>query len=66
MRNQLNSRKFFSAMAFVALVLSGIALVISKIVFPETEALPGISGRGFKDDKALAHALWADWYASDM
>ena len=33
MKNQLNTRKFFSAMAFVALVLSGIALVISKIFF---------------------------------
>ncbi|HAJ77896.1 MAG TPA: hypothetical protein DCO89_02370 [Clostridiales bacterium] len=31
MKNQLSSRKFFSAMAFVALVISGIALLISKI-----------------------------------
>lgn len=31
MKNQLGSRKLFSAMAFVALVISGIALLISKI-----------------------------------
>ena len=33
MRNQLNAKKFFHAMAFVALVISGIALLISKIFF---------------------------------
>lgn len=33
MRNQLNAKKFFNAMAFVALVISGIALLISKIFF---------------------------------
>ncbi len=31
MKNQLNSKKFFNAMAFIALVISGIALIISKI-----------------------------------
>jgi uncharacterized membrane protein SirB2 len=31
MKNQLNSRKFFNAMAFVALIISGVALLISKI-----------------------------------
>ena len=31
MKNQLNSKKFFSAMAFVALIISGVALLISKI-----------------------------------
>lgn len=31
MKNQLNSKRFFNAMAFVALVISGIALLISKI-----------------------------------
>ena len=31
MKNQLNSKKFFNAMAFVALVISGVALLISKI-----------------------------------
>ena len=31
MKNQLNSKKFFSAMAFIALVISGVALLISKI-----------------------------------
>ena len=33
MKNQLNSRKFFNAMAFVALIISGIALLVSKIFF---------------------------------
>ncbi|MBO4558866.1 MAG: RluA family pseudouridine synthase [Lachnospiraceae bacterium] len=41
-------------------------LAAYRIVFPKTEALPGISGREFRDEKALAHALWGDWYASDM
>ncbi len=41
-------------------------LAAYRIVFPKTEALPGISGREFKDEKALTHALWGDWYASDM
>ena len=36
MRNQLNAKKFFNAMAFVALVISGIALLISKIFFGGT------------------------------
>ena len=31
MKNQLSSRRFFYAMAFVALIIAGIALLISKI-----------------------------------
>lgn len=31
MKNQLSSRKFFNLLAFVALVIAGIALLISKI-----------------------------------
>ena len=41
-------------------------LAAYRIVFPKTEILPGISGREFRDGKALAHALWGDWYASDV
>ncbi|MBQ3912203.1 MAG: RluA family pseudouridine synthase [Lachnospiraceae bacterium] len=41
-------------------------LAAYRIVFPQTEILPGISGREFRDGKALAHALWGDWYASDV
>ncbi len=33
MKNQLNTKKFFNAMAFVALIIAGIALMISKIFF---------------------------------
>lgn len=33
MKRELNAKKFFNAMAFVALVISGIALLISKIFF---------------------------------
>lgn len=33
MKNQLNTKKFFNAMAFVALIIAGIALLISKIFF---------------------------------
>ena len=36
-------------------------LAAYRIVFPKTEILPGISGREFRDGKALAHALWGDF-----
>ena len=36
MKNQLSSRRFFYAMAFVALVIAGIALLISKIFLGAT------------------------------
>ena len=36
-------------------------LAAYRIVFPKTEVLPGISGREFKDEKALAHALWGEY-----
>lgn len=47
MKNQLNQKKFFNAMAFVALMLAGIALLISKIFFkagqPVSNILNGIA-----------------------
>ncbi len=36
-------------------------LAAYRIVFPKTEVLPGISGREFKDEKALTHALWREY-----
>ena len=38
MKNQLNLKKFFNAMAFVALIISGIVLLISKIFLNQTTA----------------------------
>lgn len=32
MKRELNTKKFFNAMAFVALVIAGIVLVVSKIL----------------------------------
>lgn len=32
MKNELNTKKFFNAMAFVGLVIAGIALIVSKIL----------------------------------
>jgi uncharacterized membrane protein len=32
MKNELNTKKFFNALAFAALVLSGLALIVSKIL----------------------------------
>ena len=36
-------------------------LAAYRIVFPKTEVFPGISGREFKDEKALTHALWGEY-----
>ncbi len=33
MKKELNSKKFFSLLAFIALIISGVALLISKIFF---------------------------------
>lgn len=33
MRRELNSKKFFNLLAFIALIISGICLLISKIFF---------------------------------
>ena len=36
-------------------------LAAYRIVFPKNAALPGISGKEFKDEKALSHALWVSY-----
>ena len=36
MKNELNRKKFFNAVAFVALIFAGIALLIAKFFIPNT------------------------------
>lgn len=36
MKNELNRKKFFNALAFVALIFAGIALLIAKFFIPNT------------------------------